>query len=335
MRSLRVYLTSCEVGEGAWRANEEILGRLYEISDKRHQLVDCPELADLILIGNVREENWGEKILANQLIRRWPSKCFSLSDADQPLYLNRGVYASATCGVAGWRRVRSGCYALYADQYRNPFIENYFYADTSAIEKRWLFSFLGRESSRVRSRLFGLKFNRSDILVVNTTTFNLWDESRNLDKREAQRRYYDDLLASKFSLCPRGSGASSLRLFESIRMGIAPVILSDRWAYPVGPIWKDFSISVKEKHFGEIESIVGEYEKDFEEMGKLSRRAFDHYFSDEVYFNYVVDSCVEIGARQVVPEVIYQRAGPGILIGIKTISRLKKCLRQTLKGKSL
>jgi hypothetical protein len=58
---MQIFITSCETGEGAWRTHERKLHRLYELSDKRYQLTDDPEVADLILIGNVREENWGRR----------------------------------------------------------------------------------------------------------------------------------------------------------------------------------------------------------------------------------------------------------------------------------
>ena len=48
-------------------------------------------------------------------------------------------------------------------------------------------------------------------------------------------------------LCPRGQGTSSIRLFEAMRMGIAPVIISDKWIGPKGPEWESFAVFVKEK----------------------------------------------------------------------------------------
>jgi hypothetical protein len=59
---MQVFITSCETGKEAWNANEKLLKRLYELSDKRHGLADNPESADIVLVGNVREENWGNKI---------------------------------------------------------------------------------------------------------------------------------------------------------------------------------------------------------------------------------------------------------------------------------
>lgn len=68
---IKVFITSCETVEGAWRHHERQLKRFYELSNKKYSMVDNPESADIILIGNVREENWGSKIFAN-----WTSPLF-------------------------------------------------------------------------------------------------------------------------------------------------------------------------------------------------------------------------------------------------------------------
>ena len=46
------------------------------------------------------------------------------------------------------------------------------------------------------------------------------------DRLDYYRRYAELTKASKFVLCPRGVGASTIRLFETMRMGRVPVILS-------------------------------------------------------------------------------------------------------------
>lgn len=60
---IRVFITSREVSEGAWRGHAHHLKRLYELSDKRYELIEDSETADIVLVGNVREQNWGIKIL--------------------------------------------------------------------------------------------------------------------------------------------------------------------------------------------------------------------------------------------------------------------------------
>jgi hypothetical protein len=53
---VKVHVASWEVREDAWRTHEQTLRRLYQMSSKKHILVERPESADVILIGNVRNE---------------------------------------------------------------------------------------------------------------------------------------------------------------------------------------------------------------------------------------------------------------------------------------
>ena len=56
--------------------------------------------------------------------------------------------------------------------------------------------------------------------------YHIWDsENKNVDL--AQRRYADLLTHSKFVLCPRGNGGSSMRLQEAIIAGAIPILVDD------------------------------------------------------------------------------------------------------------
>jgi hypothetical protein len=151
-------------------------------------------------------------------------------------------------------------------------------------------------------------------LIENSArVFDIWAVQGSDVRLQRQKYYCEMLLRSKFSLCPRGSGPSSIRLFESMQLGVAPVIISDVWRPPRGPRFHEFSITIKEKHVGELERIVRSYESSYREMGALARTAFKDYFSDEVYFNYVVGECMDIMERQRLPEKLYWKLSPWIV----------------------
>src|SRR2546423_4170060 len=57
--------------------------------------------------------------------------------------------------------------------------------------------------------------------------------------RDYWRRDGEICKASKFILCSRGVGTSSVRLFDTMRMGRVPVILSDQWLSRVVPVGKN------------------------------------------------------------------------------------------------
>ena len=174
---INVFITSCEITKGAWRAHEQKLKDIYELSDKRYSLTSDPESADIILVGDVREENWGAKVISCDLINKYPNKCFSISDRDLPLILHHGIYAcSAKKSIWSFGRVRTGSYTIsYGDQFRNPFIENHVFSDQNYLEKEYLLSFIGRNSSKIRNSIFNLKFERPDIYIEDSSkAFDLW-----------------------------------------------------------------------------------------------------------------------------------------------------------------
>ena len=90
--------------------------------------------------------------------------------------------------------------------------------DESKIKKERdiLFSFIGHTGThKVREELVKLYPDKC------FSTEGKWMSEKYRDK------YIDLLGRSKFSLCPRGTGTGSLRLYESMRMGSIPIIISD------------------------------------------------------------------------------------------------------------
>ena len=315
-KRIKVFITSCETAPDAWRGQEEKLVALYEQSNKKYALINDPEEADIILIGDLRGGNWGEKIINQPLIRKYPEKSFSLSHEDRPIMLHHGFYTSNEYSIMRWNRARTGAYNLYPDKYKNPYIPKKI--DTKEHlnpKKEYLFSFIGRNSHPCRELIYQQKFSREDILIEDSSAFDLWKNPS--DKEQRQEYYVNMLLASKFSLCPRGYATNIIRLFESMELGIAPVIISDAFIYPKGPDWKSFSIKVKEKHIGDLESIISSFEENYKEMGVKARSEFMKWFSDPDYFNYVVENCLDIKKHQIIPESLYWKINPIYIFFLK------------------
>ncbi len=206
----------------------------------------------------------------------------------------------------------------------NPFVDKHFENRTVVKEKQYLFSFKGRDSHPVRNKLFQMKFKRQDITIIDSSEFNLWSE-KEFDKEKIFEDYCNLILDSKFTLCPAGSGVNSIRLFESMQLGVAPVIISDRWRYPSGPDWQDFSIIIPESQIHNLEEIVCGYEAVYAEMGQKARQAYDNYFAEPVCFNYMVDNSLEILRTQKIPKSWYWKARYLIVFAkqVKDIVRLR------------
>jgi hypothetical protein len=108
--------------------------------------------------------------------------------------------------------------------------------------------------------------------------------------------------ASKFVLCPRGLSVSSIRLFETMKTGRVPVILSDGWVEPPGPAWEKFAIRVREADLARLPQILEEREADAVRMGELARREWLEWFAEETAFHTAVEWCLQIKARRRIPE---------------------------------
>jgi hypothetical protein len=169
-----------------------------------------------------------------------------------------------------------------------------------------LFSFLGGSTSILRKRLFNLKFNRSDVLIENTSTYWHWDNSQP-GRDEHQRRYAETLAASHFALCPRGAGAGSSRFFEVMAAGVVPVLLSDEYELTPGPAWDRFLIRVRERDIARLPTIIEPHLENAAERGRLARQAFDEYFAIDREFDCLVDLAARALRHDPPPEEYFRR----------------------------
>lgn len=299
---MNVFVTSCETHPGAWRHNEERLRELYSYSSQRHALVDDPAQADVILIGNLREENGFRSLRTHPVVNRFPAKSFGLSEADEPVPLLRGVYTSAHTRLPFQSRYRSGSYTLYHSDFRNPYIEAY---EGWAYDrpKEYDFSFTGRDSHPARAEILWRFTGYPGAFVKDTSSFNLFTH-RKAGKAESQEFFVKVLEKSKFAVCPRGSGAASIRLFEAMQIGVAPVIIADDWVFPRGPDWRACAIILKEREVAHLANVIRENEPRYVEMGRAAAKAYQQFFSREAYFDYLIDQVEDIRRRQKVPEVL-------------------------------
>jgi len=329
---MKVHITSAETGPESWHQHERKLTFLHSISDQRHVLVDDPESANIILVGNVREqEGWGKRIIQNKIFKEFPGKSFALSGDDRPLFLHHGIYDNGSKNLISKHRIKTGSYTLSPEKYQNPYVKKHYENHTIMKNKEYLFTFKGRDSHPIRKQLFEMQFQRKDIEITDSSNFNLWSNEE-IDKSQVQRDYCDLILNSKFTICPQGSGVNSIRLFESMQLGVAPVIISDRWRYPSGPDWQEFSITISERQIHNLEEIVCGYEDLYADMGQKARQAYYKYFSEPVYFNYLIDNCLEILRTQKIPESWYWKARYLIVFAkqVKDIVRLRSRMRLVL-----
>lgn len=163
------------------------------------------------------------------------------------------------------------------------------------------FSYIGRSSHPVRRRILKCCHGVPSVFVEDST--GVYNHFISTTEQGSRHEYYWNIMkASKYGLCPAGASPSSIRLFEMMEAGIAPVVVSDQWVPPLGPDWESFCLRVPESKVKHLPSIVGEIESEYEQCGRLARAAWERWFSEGRYGDFLIRSIRHFQHSQKVPE---------------------------------
>jgi hypothetical protein len=280
---------------------------------------------------DIFEANLYGGLRQNRVWQKWPEKSFAYYEGDSPPNFLHGLHSSASKALSDSGRFQGCAYAVHQLCYPNPCPS---VAELAATPKDLLFSFAGRASHRVRQKLFAQNCNRADVLIEDTTSYYHFT-NRTEDCAPGRQRYWQMAARSKYALCPRGAGRSSMRIFEMMEAGIAPVIISDDWLPPLGPSWNEFALFVPEREINSIYEKVKAHEAEYIDRGHLARQAWEQYFSPEKYWSFVLASIRRIQEKQKYPESLYAKNLPLLVLQesvrqrqIKTTIRLKGWLKR-------
>jgi hypothetical protein len=156
-------------------------------------------------------------------------------------------------------------------------------------DAKYLFSFVGNaRNHNLREKILQLSYDRAYIRD-SSTDLRQQDDGIDGENKERGMLYQKIMVESKFILCPRGKGISSWRIFESMRAGRVPVIISDEWIPPVGPKWDSFAIFVKENEIYKLPNILENLENTAVELGKNARKEWQTWYAEDVVFNTVIN----------------------------------------------
>lgn len=149
--------------------------------------------------------------------------------------------------------------------------------------KEHLFSFLGSTTTHyTRKRIVNIYESCMD----SNTHWGL--DNKSIDFKE---KYIKLLGNSYFSLCPRGTGISSVRLFESMAMESIPVIIADNYYPPIAKLnWNEFSVNIKESDIDKIDFILKEYNADdINYMSQKVKEVYNEYFCNELLHKSILE----------------------------------------------
>ena len=134
---------------------------------------------------------------------------------------------------------------------------------------------------------FSTHWTRKVLNSLNSSRFKVVDSGKwyyeNPDFNRGEK--YRDLMAvSKFSLCPRGTGPSTIRIWESLASGSIPVIYSDQLIMPDIPgfNWNDIAVFIPEwLTLGSLEILDGYSFEKINKMSKQGKLAYSKYCTDK------------------------------------------------------
>lgn len=290
----QVYVTSTvppydPARSSAYGDTERFLRAVASDAYREHHLAQHPDQADIILfIGSQRPDM--ADIKHAPLARRHREKTFVFHMGDKIVPHLPGVY---TCLERQWHqksRTRAGHYTQVGEY-------EACIPSRRAQDATHLYTFLGRCATHpVRRQLLEISDPRGSILATDGGS----DEAG----PRSPRAYYDHLESGLFGLCPRGLGSSSFRLFECMRMGRAPVVISDSWVPPEGPKWDEFSLRVPEAQVPQLPGYLREMSPRAVDMGERALSAYKAWFSKEATFHRVVNWCLSIRSSRRLPEAV-------------------------------
>ena len=151
-----------------------------------------------------------------------------------------------------------------------------------------LISFAGSYSTH-RTRLESTEVlkNRDDCIMVDTGDWHFY--KRDEDLRKSSEFYIKTMNNSKISLCPRGTGPSTIRLWEAMAVGSVPMMISDSLELPLGKEidWEKHIIRVPERDIKNIEDYILPEDR-LQKMSKNCIETYNKYFSESEMHNIVL-----------------------------------------------
>jgi hypothetical protein len=295
---LKLFFTQTEHEDQVWGSEGcdwaiTMRDQMLQYGNSPYEMTDNPEEADIIVFWEPHQRSQVIRIprlRAHPLVQQFPNKVFVVSVEDAPLGLLSGLYASLPASRHFPHRHRTTLYY----QTRNPYLRS-LRAGRQVASPPYLASFMGAKSHDLRRWMFEME----DLfawhkIFLQATPYNHFQVPQNPELQSLQLAFIDTILDAKFSLCPRGNGAGSYRLQESLALGRAPVIISDDWVPCADVDWESFAIFVAESSLPELPAILRAYEPHWKEMGDIARRTYESHFSQDVFALRAVEQIVAI-----------------------------------------
>jgi hypothetical protein len=319
----KVYLTSCcaeddPPGPGLNEFTRLVACRSIDRFGV-HPAVGTPEEADIIIFAEVADISGPttDRILQSPTFRAFSRKCIQFNPRLKSVPTIPGVYASMS------RRWSVPGHAT-SSHYLQTTLEANDIEVVPHVDKPYLFSFCGSTDTWAgRRRIMNLASGNALLRDTSTAKDEITSGS-GTESSDYRMGYVRSLHESLFVLCPRGFGPASLRVFEVIKAGRVPVIISDDWARPTGPDWDSFSVTIREDELDTIPEVLEALEPRAREMGTRARRAHDEWFAADVSYHRIVEWGMDILANSATSEARSIRRRLTVEHAVRRIARVAK-----------
>jgi hypothetical protein len=254
------------------------------------------DAADYILVVGSGTRFYSD-LRRSALYRRWHRKVFALDFTDRPIPVLPGLYASLS--GTGNSPLYRGCPYLRVARVQALNVPN----DVEPVFLAW---FRGDVASHpIRKRVVSLKDPSFSVEHRNTGL-------------TTEASYARDLQSGKFVLCPRGRGVSSFRIFEAMRLGRVPVVISDDWVEPPNCDWSEFHIRVAERDIERLPDILVARETEWPAMAAAARANWERLFATNAVIHWIDRTIRQIDAVREADD-----AEPGFLHVCREAARLR------------
>jgi hypothetical protein len=154
----------------------------------------------------------------------------------------------------------------------------------SRLERKYTASFIGRRGTHpIRDEMFSRLQSRSDVML-----------------KDGYLTDYADVISDSYlSLCPRGNGITSFRFFESMQLGVVPVLISDHDVRPFNDriCWDEISFYVKSA--GDLGPLLEIDKSRLLDMGHKARNVYYNYLNYGKWCKYVIEKLYAVDGKPV------------------------------------
>lgn len=206
------------------------------------------------------------------LIRHFAERVFCINYEDHPEGLLAGLYTSLERPFFNPCLHRLWPFLLFHD----PVIHDLTRADVmNSCDPKWLFSFIGAGSHKVRRQILELFSGSPRTWYVQD--LQKWRNHNGEDRRQ----FLGVGLESLFCLCPRGNASYTHRITEVMAMARVPVIIADDWIPFSFEEKIPYFIRVPEKDVAHLPDILSARRGDAEKYRQNARFLWEKYCSLE------------------------------------------------------